>query len=190
MPPWSECSTSSACPCLAPAPLFAPRTAPSDILVPMPGYGARYWEERTADNRRRTYPKFKGSETADAVIIGGGLTGATAAFVLASGGLKVVVLEAGRLAGGATAGDSGPFCRSPTRCSATSKRRPAVAPRASRGKKRTAARVSLPPPSRNSLPRAISSRPRWSSMRAQLMTARSPGKNRRRDARRRLSRRG
>ena len=104
----------------------------------MPGYGARYWEERTADNRRRTYPKFKGSETADAVIIGGGLTGATAAFVLASGGLKVVVLRAGRLAGGATAGDSGPFCRSPTRRFATSKRRPAVAPRASRGKKRTA----------------------------------------------------
>ena len=79
----------------------------------MPGYGARYWEERTADNRRRTYPKFKGSETADAVIIGGGLTGATAAFVLASGGLKVVVLEAGRLAGGATAGGLGTILPEP-----------------------------------------------------------------------------
>ena len=44
----------------------------------MPGYGHRYWDERTADNRRRAYPKFRGRHTADMVIIGGGLTGATA----------------------------------------------------------------------------------------------------------------
>jgi glycine/D-amino acid oxidase-like deaminating enzyme len=73
----------------------------------MPGYGRRYWAERTADNRRRSHPRFRGASTADAVVIGGGLTGCAAAFVLAGAGLDVVVLEAGRLAGGATAGGLG-----------------------------------------------------------------------------------
>jgi glycine/D-amino acid oxidase-like deaminating enzyme len=73
----------------------------------MPGYGSRYWSERTADNRRRSYPVFRGQQTADAVVIGGGLTGATAAYVLASAKLNVVLLEANRLAGGATAGSLG-----------------------------------------------------------------------------------
>ena len=73
----------------------------------MPGYGSRYWSERTASNRRRSYPAFKGQHTADAVIIGGGLTGATAAYVLAGAGMNVVLLEADRVAGGATAGSLG-----------------------------------------------------------------------------------
>ena len=58
----------------------------------MPGYGSRYWAERTADNRRRSYPKFRGSHTADAVVIGGGLTGATAVYVLANAGMSVMLL--------------------------------------------------------------------------------------------------
>jgi hypothetical protein len=35
----------------------------------MPGYGARYWAERTAANRRRSYDSFKGTHTADVVVI-------------------------------------------------------------------------------------------------------------------------
>lgn len=73
----------------------------------MPGYGSKFWAERTADNRRRAYPKFRGKHTADAVIIGGGLTGCTSAYVLARAGLKVMLLEADRLAAGATAGSFG-----------------------------------------------------------------------------------
>jgi glycine/D-amino acid oxidase-like deaminating enzyme len=73
----------------------------------MPGYGARFWAERTADNRRRRYPKFRGKHNADAVVIGGGLTGCTIASVLAQAGLKVMLLEANRLAEGATAGSPG-----------------------------------------------------------------------------------
>ncbi len=73
----------------------------------MPGSGRRYWEERTADTRRRTYPKFRGPLAADVVVIGGGLTGATAAYVLASAGLDVVLAEADRIASGATAGGAG-----------------------------------------------------------------------------------
>src|SRR5437764_777737 len=73
----------------------------------MPGYGHRYWEERTGKNRRRTYPIFKGDRSADVVVIGAGLVGSTAAYVLAHAGLDVVVVEADRVANGATAGGLG-----------------------------------------------------------------------------------
>jgi glycine/D-amino acid oxidase-like deaminating enzyme len=79
----------------------------------MPGYGSRYWAERTADNRRRSYPTFRGSHTADAVVIGGGLTGATAAYVLANAGMSVMLLEAERLADGSTAGGLGAILPQP-----------------------------------------------------------------------------
>jgi len=79
----------------------------------MPGYGARYWADRTADNRRRSHPKLKGSHTADVVVVGGGLTGATAAYVLASGGLKVMLVEAESIAGGSTAGSLGVIAPEP-----------------------------------------------------------------------------
>lgn len=73
----------------------------------MPGYGARYWAERTASSRRRRYGALRGEHTADVVVIGGGLTGATAAYVLARGGLDVVLVEADRLASAGTAAGLG-----------------------------------------------------------------------------------
>ena len=80
----------------------------------MPGYGSRYWDERTGENRRRAYPKFKGGKhTADMVIIGGGLTGATAAYVLASAGIDVMLLEGERIATGSTAGGVGAIVPEP-----------------------------------------------------------------------------
>ena len=80
----------------------------------MPGYGPRYWAERTADNRRRSHPKFRGSHTADAVVIGGGLTGATAAYVLANAAdCDVMLLEAERVADGSTAGSLGAIVPQP-----------------------------------------------------------------------------
>jgi glycine/D-amino acid oxidase-like deaminating enzyme len=71
----------------------------------MPGYGAKYWAERTT--RRRSFPKLKGAHAADAVVIGGGLTGSMAAYTLAAGGLEVILVEADRLAAGSTAGSPG-----------------------------------------------------------------------------------
>ena len=71
----------------------------------MPGYDAKFWAERTT--RRRTYEKLRGDHTADAVVIGGGLTGATAAYALAAGGLDVILVEADRIASGSTAASLG-----------------------------------------------------------------------------------
>ncbi len=82
-------------------------------LMRMPGYGARYWAERTADNRRRSYPKFRGSDRADVVVIGGGLTGCAMAYAIAKAGFGVVVLEAERVADGATAGGLGAIVPQP-----------------------------------------------------------------------------
>jgi glycine/D-amino acid oxidase-like deaminating enzyme len=79
----------------------------------MPGYGGRYWADRTVPHRRRQFPAFRGDTTADVVIIGGGLTGVTAAYVLASGGLDVVLVEAGRLASGGTADGLGAIVPEP-----------------------------------------------------------------------------
>jgi glycine/D-amino acid oxidase-like deaminating enzyme len=79
----------------------------------MPGYGARYWAERTASARRPAYPSFRSDREADVVIIGGGIVGVTAAYVMAKGGLDVLLLEAGRLASGATAGGLGAILPEP-----------------------------------------------------------------------------
>ena len=51
--------------------------------------------------------------TADVVVIGGGLTGATAAYVFASGGLDVVLLESDRLARASTEASLGAIVPEP-----------------------------------------------------------------------------
>ena len=73
----------------------------------MPGYSARYWAERTPASKRPRFPVCRGDLTADVVVIGGGLTGAIAACVLARGGLDVILLEADRVASAGTASGSG-----------------------------------------------------------------------------------
>jgi gamma-glutamylputrescine oxidase len=73
----------------------------------MPGYGRPYWSERTPAARRRSWPAFRGADHADVVVIGGGLTGCTAAYVFAQAGLSVVLLEGAKLASGSTAGSLG-----------------------------------------------------------------------------------
>lgn len=79
----------------------------------MPGYGARYWDERTPASKRRKYPVCRGDAKADVVVVGGGLTGAMAAYVLARGGLDVVLVEADRVASGATAAGMGAIVPQP-----------------------------------------------------------------------------
>lgn len=50
---------------------------------------------------RRTYPPLEGVYHADVTIVGGGLTGVTAAMMLSKAGLRVVLAEARRLGDGA-----------------------------------------------------------------------------------------
>jgi glycine/D-amino acid oxidase-like deaminating enzyme len=73
----------------------------------MSGLGHRYWADRTGANRRHRYPKFRGDRTADAVVVGGGLTGAATAYALTRAGAEVVLLEADTLASAGTAGGLG-----------------------------------------------------------------------------------
>ena len=79
----------------------------------MAEHGRAYWADRTGARRRTSHPRLRGSHSADVVVIGGGLTGCTAAYVLAAGGLRVVLVEAARLAGGATAGGLGAIVPQP-----------------------------------------------------------------------------
>ena len=79
----------------------------------MPGYGHRFWADRTTDARRRSHPAFRGKHSVDAVVIGGGLTGCASAYALAGAGLDVILLERDRLAGGATAGGLGAIVPQP-----------------------------------------------------------------------------
>src|SRR6185295_11475857 len=79
----------------------------------MPGYNARYWAERTAEQRRRAYPKFRGNQTAEVVVIGGGLTGCASAYALATAGFDVILVEADRIATGSTSAGLGAIVPEP-----------------------------------------------------------------------------
>lgn len=79
----------------------------------MAGYGSFYWAERTARSRRAVYPTYRGAHEFDVVVVGGGLTGCTAAYVFANAGLSVALVEADRLASGSTAASFGALLPQP-----------------------------------------------------------------------------
>lgn len=72
----------------------------------MPVYGQSYWAPAKA-RATASAKAAKGTLTADVVVIGGGFTGCAATYALAQAGLDVVLLEADRLAAGATEGSMG-----------------------------------------------------------------------------------
>lgn len=63
--------------------------------------------EETSSLTKPTYPALQEDIEADAVIVGGGITGLNTAYLLKKSGLKVVVLEKHNLAGGTTGGTTG-----------------------------------------------------------------------------------
>ena len=60
---------------------------------------ASYWESST---KIRTFPRLLGNAHADVVVIGGGITGITAAYLLKRAGKRVIVLDRSHIGGGET----------------------------------------------------------------------------------------
>ena len=79
----------------------------------MTKYGRSPWLDRYPASRVPSYPKHRNPLKTGAVVIGGGLTGCLAAYALAAGGVKVVLLEAHRIGRGATASASGWIAEDP-----------------------------------------------------------------------------
>lgn len=68
---------------------------------------APFWLDRFPKSRRPSYAPFKGEIDTGVVIVGGGLTGCACAASFASAGVKVAMLEADAVGGGATARATG-----------------------------------------------------------------------------------
>ncbi len=66
-----------------------------------------YWSARLADARKAKFPVLRGAVDADVAILGGGLIGCAAAYLFASAGVRVALLEADRIGGQGTAGAPG-----------------------------------------------------------------------------------
>jgi glycine/D-amino acid oxidase-like deaminating enzyme len=70
-------------------------------------YGDSSWIDLLPTSRRPEYSRLRGPQTADVVIVGGGITGCATAHACAAAGLKTVLLEAGRIGQGITARGAG-----------------------------------------------------------------------------------
>jgi glycine/D-amino acid oxidase-like deaminating enzyme len=66
-----------------------------------------FWSDRLPSSRRPAYPRQRGQIDTHVAVIGGGLTGCACASVLAAAGVEVVLVEADRIGGSATAGALG-----------------------------------------------------------------------------------
>lgn len=73
----------------------------------MTRYSRSPWLDQFPKSRVPAYGPYRGARQADAVIIGGGLTGCATAYALAMAGMKTVLLEAGLIGRGNTAYSSG-----------------------------------------------------------------------------------
>jgi glycine/D-amino acid oxidase-like deaminating enzyme len=73
----------------------------------MTRYGRSPWLDNFPASRVPSYPRQRGVIQADAVIVGGGLTGCATAYAFAAAGANVILLEADRIGRGATAFSTG-----------------------------------------------------------------------------------
>ena len=81
---------------------------PSSLRMAVP-----LWLGRAPHRDRRRYPSLKGHIEADAVIIGGGIVGATVAEKFARAGVRVALVEAGLAGHGSTAASSALLMQEP-----------------------------------------------------------------------------
>lgn len=66
-----------------------------------------YWHAAAVADDSPQFAPLVGEAAADVVVVGAGITGLTTALLLQSDGMRVVVLEAGRIGAGTTGGTSG-----------------------------------------------------------------------------------
>ncbi|SFI89186.1 Glycine/D-amino acid oxidase [Paenibacillus sp. UNC496MF] len=67
--------------------------------------GRMYWQETLP--HPRTYPALRDSADVDAAVVGGGMSGAVVAYVLASAGLRTALVERGGVAAGSSLANTG-----------------------------------------------------------------------------------
>ena len=79
----------------------------------MTKYGRSPWIDQFPKSRVPTYPTHAGAQTTDVVVIGGGLTGCTAAYMFAGAGAKVMLLEAAQIGRGNTGAAAGWLAEEP-----------------------------------------------------------------------------
>ena len=73
--------------------------------MPRTRYGVSPWIDESPKRRRPEFPRFRDEAAYPVVIIGGGLTGIFTAYAFSAAGIKVALLEAGRVGhGGASRG--------------------------------------------------------------------------------------
>lgn len=70
-------------------------------------HGVSYWLDRYPKARQPSYPRLRGGIDTQVAVMGGGLTGCATACAFAMAGVRVVLLEADRLAQGSTGGCPG-----------------------------------------------------------------------------------
>jgi len=70
-------------------------------------YGISPWIHQLPGSRRPDYSRLRGEQTADVVIIGGGITGCATAYACAVAGIKAIVLEADRVGQGSAGRSAG-----------------------------------------------------------------------------------
>ena len=70
-------------------------------------YGRSPWVDQFPQSRVPAYPRQRGRIKMDVVIVGGGLTGCATAYAFSGAGLKVALLEAGRIGRGSTGSSAG-----------------------------------------------------------------------------------
>jgi glycine/D-amino acid oxidase-like deaminating enzyme len=68
--------------------------------VPSTRYGISPWLDAVPVKKRRQFPAFRGVITHPVVVVGGGMSGAMAAYACAAAGHKVILLEADRVGTG------------------------------------------------------------------------------------------
>jgi glycine/D-amino acid oxidase-like deaminating enzyme len=68
----------------------------------MTSYSRSPWVDEFPKSRVPSHPRHRGSQQADVVVIGGGLTGCTTAYAFAAAGIKVVLLEAEQIGRGSS----------------------------------------------------------------------------------------